>query len=88
MGFRTVVLGMLLLGFGGYMVASHKENPTQPKKVYGLDPLQDVLGDGVGSALHWAVFVVVPFGAGWLCARCRIGVRSTRGAQPCIRTER
>jgi hypothetical protein len=60
MSFRGVILGLLLLGRGVYVIARRKEFPDQPKQVYGLDPLQDVLGDRVGSAAHWGVFVVVP----------------------------
>lgn len=60
MSFRGVILGLVLLGRGVYVILRRKEFPDQPKQVYGLDPLQDVLGDRVGSAVHWSVFVVVP----------------------------
>jgi hypothetical protein len=61
MGWLSVIIGALLIGWGGYVLARRKEYPEQPKQVFGLDPLQDVLGDGVGSAVHWGVFVVAPF---------------------------
>jgi hypothetical protein len=60
MGLVSVVVGLVLMGYGAYVIARRREFPDQPKQVYGLDPLQDVLGDGVGSAVHWGVFVVVP----------------------------
>lgn len=60
MSLKGVILGLVLLGRGVYVIARRKEFPDQPKQVYGLDPLQDVLGDRVGSGVHWGVFVVVP----------------------------
>lgn len=60
MGLVSVIVGLVLMGHGGYVIARRKASSDQPKQVYGLDPLQDVLGDGVGSAVHWGVFVVIP----------------------------
>ena len=64
MSLRTVITGMLLVGCGCYVLLRRRENPGQPKQVYGLEPMQDVLGDGFGSAVHWVVFVVAPFAVG------------------------
>lgn len=82
MSFRGVILGLLLLGRGVNVIARRRESRDQPKQVYGLDPFQDVLGDRVGSAVHWGVFVVVPLLVGAYLLITGLGFDRIAPAEP------
>ena len=75
--FRAVITGIVLLLAGCYVLLLRKENPEQPRKVYGLAPMQDVLGDRLGSVAHFLVLGFVPLGYG--CFLLAMGFNLDRG---------
>jgi hypothetical protein len=61
---KGVATGIVLVLLGWYVVINRREKAGRPKQVRGLEPLQDVLGDGPGSVVHLAVYAVVPIAVG------------------------
>jgi hypothetical protein len=61
---RYVVSGIVLLLLGCYVVLDRREKAGRPKEVRGLEPIQDVLGDGPGSVVHFVVFALCPLALG------------------------
>jgi hypothetical protein len=61
---RHVVSGIVLVLLGCYVVLDRREKAGRPKQVRGLEPIQDVLGDGLGSVVHLVVFAVLPIVVG------------------------
>lgn len=61
---RYVVSGIFLMLLGCYVVVDRREKAGRPKAVRGLEPIQDVLGDGLGSVVHLVVFALCPIALG------------------------
>jgi hypothetical protein len=72
-GSGLFLLGGYLVLLGCYAVLNRREKAGRVKEVRGLEPIQDVLGDGPGSVVHFVVFAVAPIAVGGYLIAIAVG---------------